>query len=275
LLLHLKATYTPGTVGIYRKSLEHFVLVTGNIQLGAVTRRHIDAFTARRLQEISPVTVGIELRSLRAAFYTALRWELIEKNPFSGVKLPRTEEQIPKFLSRTDLTKLLAVMPHNWFRSMVILAVLTGLRRSELVNLTWFNVDFNHRVLHVQSQGTIRTKTGKRRIVPLNSTAESILRTRCQSRNGDYVFTPDGRQVHPHNVSRVFFKYVGKAGLDKSIHFHCLRHTFATWLVQDGVSIYHVQKLLGHSSVKVTEVYAHLAPEDLHHSVEGIQFELN
>jgi site-specific recombinase XerD len=91
----------------------------------------------------------------------------------------------------------------------------------------------------------------------------------------EYVFTLNGKKILDGWVSHAFKKAVRKAGVDSRLHFHSLRHTFATWLVQNGVGIYEVQKLLGHSSVAVTQVYAHLAPSELHGAVEKISVSLN
>jgi site-specific recombinase XerD len=76
-------------------------------------------------------------------------------------------------------------------------------------------------------------------------------------------------------LSNAFTKCVLTSGLSDKLHFHSLRHTFATWLVQSGVGIYEVQKLMGHSSISVTQVYAHLAPSELHGAVNRISVGLN
>ena len=76
-------------------------------------------------------------------------------------------------------------------------------------------------------------------------------------------------------VSKTFKRHVRLSGLNPALHFHSLRHSFASWLVQDGVSIYAVKELLGHSDVKTTQVYSHLQPEQLHSTVNKIQVSLN
>ena len=76
-------------------------------------------------------------------------------------------------------------------------------------------------------------------------------------------------------LSKRFRLAVRAAGLDTGLHFHSLRHTFATWLVQERISIYEVQKLLGHSSIAITQVYSHLAPNELHHAVNKIEASMN
>ncbi len=102
-----------------------------------------------------------------------------------------------------------------------------------------------------------------------------LLWNKAQSSTSKYVFTVNGRNICKDWVTHRSKYYVRKANLDSKLHFHSLRHTFATWLVQEGVSIYAVQKLLGHSSISVTQVYSHLAASELHGAVNKISVSLN
>jgi site-specific recombinase XerD len=88
--------------------------------------------------------------------------------------------------------------------------------------------------------------------------------------NSNIVFTYQGKPIKQDFISKKFKKYVIKANLNPNLNFHSLRHTFASWLVQRGVSIYEVSKLLGHSDIKVTKIYSHLSAEDLRASVEKL-----
>jgi site-specific recombinase XerD len=150
------------------------------------------------------------------------------------------------------------------------------MRQGELVNLRWQDVDLHRKLIHIHSNATFKTKHGKRRTIPLNDVATQLLKSKAVHSVGEYVFTLSGRQVKESWVSHKFKYYVYAARLkDDRLHFHSLRHTFASWLVQDGVSIYEVQKLLGHSNISVTQVYSHLQPEQLHDTVNKIKVSLN
>jgi site-specific recombinase XerD len=94
--------------------------------------------------------------------------------------------------------------------------------------------------------------------------ALAVLLSRRERMQTELVFTHRGRALKPDYVSHSFKKAVRLAGLPDTLHFHSLRHTFASWLVQGGVSLYQVARLLGHSSTAVTEKYAHLVPSDMH-----------
>lgn len=116
---------------------------------------------------------------------------------------------------------------------------------------------------------------GRRRTVPLSETAMYLLNARRGKSTSECVFALNDRQINAGWVTHLSKRYVRRAGLDDRLRFHSLRHTFARWLVQDGVSLYEVQKLLGHSSSALTEVYSHLQPEQVHSTVNRIDIALN
>ena len=134
--------------------------------------------------------------------------------------------------------------------------LITGARRSELSKLTWENVDFQGKTI------TFRNTKGKKdRAVPMTLELAHLLNS--IPRNGERVF--------PYNVSwftHLFRIYRKKAGIGEHLTLHSLRHTSATELLRSGVSIYTVQKLLGHSSISVTERYLHAIPDDLREAAE-------
>jgi integrase len=268
---YARTVYSKETIGIYRRSLDNLMRITGDISLSMIDQRHVDFFKSRRLSEIKSVTVNIELRTLRAAFFTALRWKLMDENPFKQVKLCQLDEIPPQFLTVGEFQSLLAIIDADWLRDLVVVAVLTGMRRGELLNLQWTCVDLNRRIIRIQSQGDFRTKLGKRRSIPINAQIVPIFERRLVLRNGDFVFHDDGYRLNERRVTAFFKRCVRRAGLNDDLHFHSLRHSFASWLVQGNVSLYQVQKLLGHSNIRVTEIYSHLLPETMHETVDRLQ----
>jgi len=171
--------------------------------------------------------------------------------------------------------KLLSVISERWLRNIVTLAVLTGMRRGEHCHLRWSDVDLPRRVIHIRSNETFKAKQGRSRMVPLSEVAFHLLELMHRKSTTVLVFTSCGKRVSEDWITHAFKKYVRMAGLNDKLHFHSLRHTFASWLVQDGVSLYEVQKLLGHSNITVTQVYSHLQPEKLHATVNRISIPLN
>ena len=146
----------------------------------------------------------------------------------------------------------------------------TGLRLGELIGLQWTDVDFVRKVITVHNSETFTTKNKKIRVVPMSEQLWRMLAVCKETASCAVVFHLNGQQLNGEKVSKAFKAYVRSAKLNDGLHFHSLRHTFATWLVQDGASIYEVQKLMGHSSLTVTQIYSHLAASELHSVVNRI-----
>ena len=203
----------------------------------------------------------------------AVDWELIEETPFRKSKLIRLPEQTPLYFSKDDFRVLIETISTRWLQELVIFAVNTGMRRGEIVNLKWENVDFIRKLVLVRNSQQFTTKSKRERTIPLNRRALHTLKERSGS--SGYVFTDaEGLNIRDKRLTRLFAEAVRRAGINPRLHFHSLRHTFASWLVQDGVSLYEVQKLLGHSNIAVTQVYSHLQPETLHSTVNRITIAL-
>jgi integrase len=265
-------TYSPKTVDIYHRVFGIFQELAGDPTLQSITARHIDQYKALRLNsKRKAVSVNIELRALKAAFNVAIRWKLIEENPCAQVGQIPTPDEPPHFFTPADFEKLLGAITQDWLREMVVFAALTGLRRGELCNLKWQDIDFAAKVVQIHSSATFKTKQGKRRVVALNNTAYLLLQARKDVSPSEYVFTWNDKKIRDQHAGRLFKRAVRAAKLsDQRLHFHSLRHTFASWLVQNGASLYQVQKLLGHSNPRITQVYAHLQPSEMHEIVERL-----
>lgn len=273
-LTRVSGFYSRGTLGIYRYALTSFLATVGDLQLASVNGQHIDLFRQRRIKEVSVITLNINLRALRSAFYYAVRWQILDSNPFTKVPLSPVPERDPIFFSPEDFKLIVSSIKQEWFKSIVIFAACTGMRRGEIVNVRWKDIDLVQKVVRVHSSSTFRTKSGKRRVIPLNVIALQLLERLDHKTSEDYVFTIGGRRIKEMYLSRKFSRHVRRLGFPIGYHFHSLRHSFASWLVQNGAPIYEVQKLMGHSTIRVTEIYAHLAPNQLHGTVERLSQQL-
>lgn len=287
------STYSANSVELYRRVLHRFVQLVGNVYLLELTAEHFDRYkaqrlkdtyqgerlqpksTKRRLKSVSPVSVNIELRALRAAMNTARRWKLVHSNPFQEVTFADVPEQTPAFFTAADFQALLNSIREGWLREVVLFAVLTGLREGEILHLRWCDVDLSGRLVTIQTSATFKTKAGRRRIVPLGEMALRVLLSRQGKSASEYVFTLNDKPIKRTWLQHLFKRRIREAGLPAGLHFHSTRHTFGSWLVQGGATLYEVQKLLGHSSSKVTEIYSHLQPEHLHGTVERLELNLN
>ncbi len=274
---HTRSIHTRKTAESDATALAEFLRIVGDRPLHLIEVRDIELFLSRKREEASAWTARKYYIALAAAFETAKRWGHISSNPFRSVDKPRVPEILPVFLSRTEFVVLLSAIPSQDLRDLVVCAVSSGLRLGELLALSWSDVDFGRRVLTIQNSERFTTKNRRMRVIPMN---EGLFRTlserrRTMSVESELVFHEGGAPCDPKRVSKAFKRSVRIAGLDHRLHFHSTRHTFASWLAQDGVSLYAIQKLLGHSSASVTQIYSHLQPSELRAEVERISVSTN
>jgi integrase len=267
---------TSGTLWIYKSAFRHFIMYVGDIPLQSLTPYHLDRFKTYRLKDVSPVTVNIELRCLKAGIAVARRWKIIDCNPCENVSAVSVPQREPVFYTKSDFSKLMDGIKEEWLRCLVLWSALTGMRQGESLSLRWRHVDLDRGVVHIESGKNFKTKAGKRRTIPISSAGVQLLRLLPRQNMEDCVFTLNGNCLHGQWVGEKVRRYVRSLGLNRKLNFHSLRHSFASWLAMDGVSIYQISRLLGHSDVSVTqEFYAHLQPEDLRESVQRIDQMLN
>ena len=249
-----------------RRALTWLLKLIGNKRLDKITIADIERFKSARLQVASPTTVNIDLRTCKAAFYVAIRWELLNANPFSKVPQCRIPQHDPVHLTNSETAVLLDGIQEEWFHDLVIFTLNTGMRRGEIINLRWVDVDLEHRLIRIVNQEHFTVKGGRGRTIPMNDTVYTILQNRLSI--GSYVFTNQaGGKLYDNYIQHRFKKYIRRLGLNPNLHFHHLRHTFATSLVKQGVPIYEVQHLLGHANVTTTQIYSHMSVEDLRSAV--------
>ncbi len=254
----------------HRTAFQEFIRVEGNKPLNSIGVREIEHFLSVKKREASEWTARKYYGSLAAAFQKALHWDHIKVNPFKKVKKPKPPELFPLYFSEMEFNSMLSVMYEKDFKELCVSALLSGLRLGELLSLQWKDVDSVSKIILVRNSETFTTKSRKNRAVPISDELfEMFMQRKENIRNeSDFVFhDPKGSQLKEKTVSQKFKKYVRRAKLNDKLHFHSLRHTFATHLVKKSVPLFAIQKLLGHSTSKTTEVYSHLLPQQLHREV--------
>ncbi|MFZ1082315.1 MAG: site-specific integrase [Candidatus Kryptoniota bacterium] len=269
ILIHSESMHSPKTTADYRTTFNSVISHFGNIQLGSMTNADIERYIEMRVRKTSIYAARKDIAYLSSAFNFAITRKYINSNPCHGISKPKIPEKMPLFLSRDEFQILHSVIDNSDLSDMVTFAVNTGCRQGEITSLTWNQVNLEKKNLLLDNRGHL-TKSRKVRSLPLNKAAVEVLKRRKEKTKGELVFMIDGRQIKPYNLSKLFKKYVKRAKLNGDLHFHSLRHTFASWLVMQGVSLYQAQKLLGHSSPNVTAIYGHLTNDNLAIIVEKL-----
>jgi integrase/recombinase XerD len=213
------------------------------------------------------------LRTLKAAFNRAIDWDYLEKNPFCKVKVSREKKVVPIFLNENEFQLIVDVTCKYTLKELFSVAFFTGMRLSEIINLRWEEVKFDERIILVKNTSTFTTKNKKDRIIPINSKIMEIfydLKNKIfDDKHNVYVFLGPRRiKYNADFVSKEFKESVRKTSVNQQVHFHTLRHSFASNLVQKGASLYVVKELLGHEDIKTTQIYAHLQRENLFNAVD-------
>lgn len=252
-------------------TLRHFIEFIKADKLGAVSATKLEAYKSfRRELGMKPSTLNRELNTIKAMLNKAVEWGALSQSPGQSVKKFKEPRRQVRFLSREEIQTLLQAAG-NRLQPIIETFLHTGFRRDELVHLAWNDVDLKNKVVSVQSKEGWNPKDYETRHIPMTRRLLELLGD--LSRNGSpYVFsTGSGGPHHGNILSRDFRKLTRACGV-KGVSIHTLRHTFASHLVMSGVDIYTVQKLLGHSSIKTTEIYAHLAPDYLKAAMEKLSY---
>ena len=213
---------------------------------------------SRRKRLLAPATVNRECALLRSILRMALAWEEIARLPvFKMAK----EEGKGRYLTPDEITRLLAACEESRNKRLLALVTVdlhTGLRKGELLGLTWEQVDFARGVIVLGR----RTKSGKARDVPINQAVYGALAPLRAAAGGQdaagRVWGEITKIDTAYNAALVRAKI-----LDPDVNFHTLRHTFASHYVMRGGSLVKLQAILGHASIRTTQIYAHLAPDHL------------
>ena len=216
-------------------------------------------------------TVNFEITALRTMFNLAIKWGYLDKNPASAVKLLKTDDSKQRrFLTEEECRALLA---HSSPEDRPIFFVLlnTGMRRAEVANLEWSDINLKNQTLKIQRKSFWLPKTGEREI-PLNDQVLLVLNR--LPRRGNFVFTDrKGEKIDPDRLRVRLVSTALRAGIPNLTELHALRHTFASHLLMNGVDIPSVQKLMGHQSVETTMIYTHQTTDHLRSAVAKLQFQ--
>ena len=271
-LKHSESYHSWKTTLDYKSTFNEMDKYFGNILLTEFTQRSIEEFIQMKIRKRSLHTGRRHLINIKAMFSKAVAYGFLESNPAKNIKRIKPPERLPLFFTREEFDSLLKVIDNQDWKDLVEFAVNTGLRQMEILNLHKRQFNKQDRLIILDNHYHT-TKSRKIRNMPLNSRAFAIVSSRISSpgsANNELIFKLNGERILQDNLQDKFRKYVELAELNTKLTFHCLRHTFASWLVQKGVSIYEVSKLLGHADIKTTQIYAHLRSDDLRNAVERL-----
>jgi site-specific recombinase XerD len=275
-LHHAQANKAKST---YERELDfifHVKAHFGNIPLAKIDRQLIESYKTKRANDgLKPRSVNRELATIRYMLQKATEWNYLRANPFKGIKMLKPTLAPVRFLSIEEINKLID-SASIWLKPILIVLRNTGMRTHEMLNLRFADINFDRKTLIVRS-----SKTNNFRVIPMDQELYQVLlwlqdnyphpnmekvlpRVEHQK---DYVFCmPDGNKIE--SIKTSFYKTCQKANVKASPHM--LRHSFASYLVMEGVDLRSVQTLLGHTNIQTTMIYSHLLPQHMANAVEKL-----
>lgn len=260
------------TIPDYKDDFKVFLKYFPNIKtVDDLNDELIDNFIYEQsLNDLKSSTISRRISTIKN-FFLFLENEKIATNLVKEVILPKKEKHIPTFLSIDEIKNLLSVFdetkPTEYRdKTMVLVMYSAGLRVSELINLEKKSINFEEKLI------TLKGKGNKERFVPLNYIALEYLNNYLSQNKNNKVFSKskylfinkkDGKPLTRQYFFIELNKYAKRAGIDKKISPHTLRHSFATHLLENGADLRVVQELLGHSKIETTQIYTHLSTKKI------------
>jgi len=222
-----------------------------------ITDDDVKEFLASKISDDSLSNSSVAL--IKAAlkfFYT----DMLGKN-MSLIKTPKASKKLPVVLTRKEIKDLIDNTENIKHRLLIELLYSTGLRLSECINLQYSDLDMN------DGTGWVRLGKGaKDRIFIVSEMFKKDLLEYMEKTGAGgkgYIFSVNGKKMSPRGIQHAIKISAERAGIDKPVHVHTLRHSFATHLLENGVDIRKIQKLLGHSNLQTTQIYTQVSNEEI------------
>lgn len=266
------------TIKAYRIDLRQYTVITDSTNIPSKTT--LESYSAYLHQHYKPKSVKRKMATLHTYCNWLVNESLIEKSPFNQINLHfREPKALPRYVSLENINRLLSVVYANtkdtalseyelfirWRDTAIIeLLFATGMRVSELCNLHFEQLDLETGIVRIFGKGR------KERIVTIaNIKALESLRTyllfRPKVKNNSFFLNRYNRQLSDNSVRTILTKHTKQAGIKQKITPHMIRHSVATLLLEQGMDIRYIQQILGHSSIKTTQIYTHIStPRQAH-----------
>ena len=240
----------------------HIMPNFGKQYMDEVSKRDIIQFISRHTLTHKPGSVNRVIIMLRYIFNLSIRWETagITKNPTAGIPLLEENNKKERYLTGDEANKLIVALQssqNKMLQYIVPMLILTGARKNEVLTAKWEDFNFEQKIWRIPT-----SKSGKARHVPISDGVLYLLSGVPRQEGCDYVFANPKTLLPYVSVFSSWNTARTSVGLS-DVRMHDLRHSFASFLVNSGRSIYEVQRILGHTQIKTTQRYAHLSQDSL------------
>lgn len=246
----------------------------GPVFVNEIGTKQIDEFVhyLTHVRKAKPRTINRKIDALSTYFKFLKKQKWINENPLEGYERIKVAQTERTYLSKQEIEKVIEAVTHPVIHYFVMTMANTGIRIKECINLKLNDVNLKEGYLKV-----IDGKGGKNRTIPLNQHIREQLKEYLEDYRPDtdslYFFAlKKTGSVSTQYVNRILNEAAQRAGIEKHVTSHILRHSFASYLVQKDAHVAVIQRLLGHSDVRTTSVYMHVQQDDLKEAVNKIDF---
>jgi site-specific recombinase XerD len=265
----------PRTIETDKRFLGKFIDRFGETAPLQISKDEAEDFISKIYQENSPTTANMAIRHLKSFYNYLIKFNIATENPFNDIRFYKVEPKEIQYFTENEISMILS-NANGWLRDWILFAIATGLRLNEIKGISTQDVNLKSRQLK------IRVKGNRIEYIPLNQTALKVISHRVkESRDGLIFDEPELSGT----VSKKFINLIRKINKNlaennkktriSELSFHHLRHTFASLLIQSGVSLQIIKELLRHRNLSTTQIYAHLAPSNLSGASKNIENHLN
>jgi site-specific recombinase XerD len=272
---YLEANFSKFYLAAVRIHLRRFREYVGDISISNIRMNEVEMFLSIIAKE-SKIKAKKYHVTINTFFNKAVVWGYIQNNPANKIKLPKSPTKAPIYITENELIEILSGESNQELRDIYFVLFHTGMRLGEIINLMWNNISLTDRVMRITNTDKFTTKGKRERAIPMNEKLFKVMSNRLPKiidiNDSNYVFTMNGRKFNGDYISKSFKKVVKNLNhLDQRIHLHSLRHSFASHLAKNSVSLYVIKELLGHRDYRTTQIYSHLQYDSLKEAVKVLE----
>jgi integrase/recombinase XerD len=221
-----------------------------------IEERDIKFYMSEKISDKSAMSIILFLSAIKYAYST-----LLKKDITLNIKRPKRERRLPSVLTQEEIKKMMEICSNKKSKLMISLMYACGLRVSELINLKINDLKFDENI------GFVRQAKGRKdRIFNVPEFLKEELKEQVEKQkelSNETLFSGPKGELTARNLQKIVSNLAKKAEIEKEVHPHTLRHSFATHLLEQGVDIRKIQELLGHSDLSTTQIYTHISVEEL------------
>lgn len=233
--------------------------------LSDIELKHLEDYQINLLKTKKPKSAKNEIKVIGSMLNHALKSGYIKENLTKNLdsitieknKITNMGKSKQRFLAHNEIKKVLKAVSGTYLENLVLTGLYTGMRRRELIHLEYEDIDFKKKLIYVRNKADFKTKSRKERVVPLHKNLFPLFK----KKKSGYCFPYNGNRLIQEDTATRNFTQWCKEAKALNVGLHTLRHTFISYSLMSGVSIWEVGQWVGHSSDYITEQYGHLCPK--------------